>query len=154
MTNLRAINITIIIKNNIMKNSIKLSLMILTILFMSCSKDGVDGAIGPKGENGSNGTDGNANVTSIILRDVVLPSTSNTTFDVPELTQEILDEGLIVAYFDANRTVGTVIWRPFPDVSNNGKLAVLVFQVGSIVIQNTYSTSITAHLKFVLIEGN
>ena len=58
-----------------MKSSIKLSLLILAVIFTSCSKDGTDGAIGPKGENGSDGVngidgvDGNANVTTYFFNE-------------------------------------------------------------------------------------
>ncbi len=109
MTDLRAINITIIIKNNIMKNSIKLSLMILTILFMSCSKDGADGAIGPKGENGSDGVngidgvDGNANVTTYFFNEPEWGFGGSMRLDMTGvLTTEVVTNDVILVYVRRN----------------------------------------------------
>lgn len=91
-----------------MKNVFNLSnylvMSLLTILIVSCSaEDGMDGingsigATGPAGANGTNGEDGNANVNTFVF-DLSLKSGASIPSDLPELTQEVIDNDLIIGY--------------------------------------------------------
>ncbi|VAW14663.1 Phage tail fiber protein, partial [hydrothermal vent metagenome] len=104
-------------------------LLVLSMVFTSCSKDG---DIGPQGEQGIAGQDGNANVTSVVLRDISLPSNSTSTFNVPELTQEILDEGLVVVHINLNTTASFELWSPLPVELFNEIVRVRQIRVGEI----------------------
>ncbi|MCF6349251.1 MAG: hypothetical protein L3J20_13310 [Flavobacteriaceae bacterium] len=134
-------------KNVILRTKYMLLALIIVLTF-SCSPE--DGEIGSQGLAGQ---DGNANVTSIILRDISLPATSTKTFNVPELTQEILDKGLVVVHINLNTTASHELWSPLPVVLFNEIVKVNQFRVGEIDIRNN-SIPLVGHLKFILIEGN
>jgi hypothetical protein len=77
---------------------------VLTIFIVSCSaedgEDGVNGAIGatgPAGANGTNGQDGNANVKTFVF-DLSSESGASIPIDVPELTQDVIDNDLVIGY--------------------------------------------------------
>ncbi|VAW14725.1 hypothetical protein MNBD_BACTEROID03-1354, partial [hydrothermal vent metagenome] len=90
---------------------------------------------------------------SVVLRDISLPSNSTSTFNVPELTQEILDEGLVVVHINLNTTASFELWSPLPVELFNEIVRVRQIRVGEIDIRNN-SIPLVAHLKFILIEGN
>ncbi len=88
-----------------MKNAIKLSkyflMSLFTILMVSCSGedgiDGMDGVTGPAGVNGENGEDGNANIKTYVF-DLSAESGSSIPSDLAELTQEVVDNDLVIGY--------------------------------------------------------
>jgi len=76
----------------------------MSLLITSCSgedgedgMDGADGSIGLTGEDGTDGEDGNANVTSILF-DSFSTTTGINTFEISEITQDIVDNGLVLGY--------------------------------------------------------
>ncbi len=92
-------------KNNSMKSSIKFYLLILTMIFISCSEDG---AIGPKGTDGSNGidgVDGNANVTTYLFNEPEWGFGGSMRLDMTGvLTTEVLTNDVILVYVRRNFT--------------------------------------------------
>lgn len=99
------------------KNSF-LGYLVLAVLIVSCSKDdGKDGAIGPQGAqgeqgpagaagtDGEDGAQGETGAANVIYSDWFdselgdgIGTASSFTFDAPELTQEIMDSGIILMY--------------------------------------------------------
>ncbi len=99
----------------------------LGIALISCSgEDGMDGAMGPigpagpagvNGTNGTDGVDGNANVQTFLF-DISTETGPNFAVDVPQLTQEVLDNDLILGYL---KTLdGTYIPIPAPRYLDSG----------------------------------
>tara|TARA_R110002050_G_scaffold204522_4_gene340244 strand:- start:179527 stop:180027 length:501 start_codon:yes stop_codon:yes gene_type:complete len=139
-------------KNTFVKT--KLFLMgICAVLTLSCSsEDGNDGAIGPQGiqgEQGPDGEDGNANVTSILFEDQTI-LIGNNDFAIPQLTQEIFDNGVVLAYLKG--TDGS--WQPLPLIQE-GNIALDIdrISVGNIRLTATF-TSLNLNFRFILIKGN
>lgn len=100
-----------------MKKILNNILLAAIIMIAGCAKDG---AVGPSGSNGTNGTNGNANVQSMMI--TALPSTwqnfgtfGHNDISVPQITQAILDSGIISSYWIYNTTTGTQIPLPFVD---------------------------------------
>lgn len=134
-------------------------LLIFTLAFTSCSKDGDTGAIGPAGiagtdgtdgTNGTDGTDGNANVTSVLFEDQTI-STGNTVFDVPQLTQAIFDTGIVYAYITVS---DNDYWEVLP--LSSGQQIILEIdriEVNKITLKSTFTQS-NLRLRFVFVEGN
>jgi len=94
-------------------------LLIITAIATSCKKEG---PAGPAGTNGTNGTNGNANITysawlpfnAANWSDVINEYGKNTRqyYDtVPEITQSIVDGGVVMVYFKA---VGLPNPQPLP----------------------------------------
>ena len=102
-----------------MKTTIKFftyGLMIFTLVFTSCSKDGDVGPIGPAGTSGLNGTDGidgtdgtdgadgqdgadgNANVETTVFMNPTWSSAGLMTLQVPGITQDAFDFYLILGF--------------------------------------------------------
>lgn len=106
----------------IMKNAIlntKLFVMVLgAVLVLSCSaedgQDGQNGAIGPQGVagidgiDGQDGLDGNANVINITF-DVSEITGDNFNMEVPGLTTEIVENGVVLAYLKSANS-----WQQIP----------------------------------------
>ncbi len=93
-------------KNNSMKNSFKFCFLILTIVFISCSKDG---EVGPKGTdgtdgvNGIDGVDGNANVTTYLFNEPEWGSSGSMRLDMTGvLTTEVVTNDVILVYVRRN----------------------------------------------------
>jgi hypothetical protein len=83
-----------------MKTTMKflgMGLALIAITLTSCSKDGEIGPMGPAGQDGLNGTDGNANVR-LLTFDYSGVSANDYIQEIPELTQEVLDNDLILGY--------------------------------------------------------
>tara|TARA_R110000868_G_scaffold289544_4_gene549772 strand:- start:295 stop:804 length:510 start_codon:yes stop_codon:yes gene_type:complete len=135
----------------------KLFLMgVCAVLALSCSsEDGNEGAIGPQGIQGEQGTagqdgeDGNANVTSILFEDQTI-LIGNNDFAIPQLTQEIFDNGVVLAYLKG--TDGS--WQPLPLIQE-GNIALDIdrISVGNIRLTATF-TSLNLNFRFILIKGN
>lgn len=97
-----------------MKTTMKylgLVIVLIALTFTSCSKDGEIGPMGPAGQDGINGTDGqdgNANVRTFSYD---LTNFSGDSHDqrIPELTQEVLDNDVILGYLKSSR-----VYYPIP----------------------------------------
>ncbi len=141
----------------------KSSIIALILVLTSCSaEDGVDGINGINGANGVQGVtgvtgatgnpgqDGNANVVSVLFENQTLLIGDNV-FDIPELTQEIFDTGLVHVY--ATRT-GSSYWEILP-ISSGGQIVIKVHQirVGRVILRTTEEV-FDVVFKFILVEGN
>ncbi|WP_273274321.1 hypothetical protein [Maribacter polysiphoniae] len=110
-----------------MKNAMKLSkyllMSLLTVFIVSCNGedgedglDGINGTQGPAGTNGedgadgANGQDGNANVVAYTFN-LSAESGSSISTDIPALTQDAIDNDLIIGYLQ-NSQSGT--YYPIP----------------------------------------
>ena len=88
------------------------SVLFVASLMMACSKDGQDGAIGPRGPEGPSGPQGDqgeqadpgtANViyspwTASGFETPIDNSFGSFTIDAPELTEDIVDNGVVLVY--------------------------------------------------------
>jgi len=130
-------------KNAILKTKYVLLALIIGLTF-SCSPE--DGEIGPQGLAGE---DGNANVTSIIIEDVSLQVGISNHFSIPELTRDIVNNGVVIGY------VGQAsAWEPLPLIQNDSKIiAINLLTDGQIRVYSKIDIS-NIDLRFVLIEGN
>ncbi len=84
--------------------------LVVTLLAMSCSKDGAIGPAGASGANGINGTNGiNGNANVVGTNTFSAPPSSwtassgntvwSTTLLVPQITQAIVDRGTVSVFF-------------------------------------------------------
>ncbi|MHA7059319.1 hypothetical protein ACWGOQ_0018980 [Aquimarina sp. M1] len=122
-------------------------MMAFALVLTSCDgEDGMDGAEGPQGPAGQ---DGNANVVSVLLENQTI-NTGDTVFDIPELTQEIYDTGIVYAYVTVT---GNQYWEVLPlSSSQNIILEIDRIEVGRITLRATFTQS-NLRLRFVLVEG-
>ncbi len=142
-----------------MKNTTTLKgiiIILLGILLIGCSaEDGADGAIGPQGEqgpagqDGQDGEDGNANVVSVLFENQSVVIGDNV-LDIPELTQDIYDNGGIIGYVTV---IGNNYWEAFP-VTSGGSVILEIdrIEVGSITLRSTFDQS-GLNFRFILIAG-
>ena len=126
-------------KNVILKT--KYVLLALSILFtFSCSpEDGEMGAEGPVGK------DGNANVTSVVMLDPVVQPGINS-YSVPELTQDIVDRGMVFGYFGQDGA-----WFP---MSKTLGVKIHFIGVGNIKLDTDFTSNGNRNFRFVLIASN
>lgn len=91
----------------------RIALLSVMALFTAVACQGPRGPEGPSGQDGRDGQDGNANVISINYfvgeenwYDVGTPGENDfflaADLDVPEITQDIYDNGLVLVYYRAN----------------------------------------------------
>jgi hypothetical protein len=121
------------------------------MIIYACS-DGEDGATGPQGEQGIQGEpgeDGNANVQSYLFEDQAF-SAGQVSFDVPAITQDILDYGAVLAYL---RPQGATFWYGIPYYYQSASLTVYGIFPGLVRLSSTFDVS-SYDFRFVVIEGN
>ncbi len=130
-------------RNVILRTKYVLLALIIALTF-SCSPE--DGEIGPQGLAGE---DGNANITSIIMEDVSLHVGGSNNFNIPELTRDIVNNGVVFGY------VGQAsAWEPLPLIQNDSEIiAINLLTDGQIRIYSKIDIS-KIDLRFVIIEGN
>ncbi|MGC1471482.1 MAG: hypothetical protein WA775_02725 [Psychroserpens sp.] len=142
----------------------KLFLMALVAVFaLSCSaEDGSDGAPGeqgPAGTDGINVADGNANV-QVLTYDI---STESGTFheqNVPEITQDVLDNDVILGYVKSANVFFPLPAVEDPDIIDfNISVAILEgFYIMDFVQNDGTSYNLTAGdlqaLKVIIIESS
>lgn len=111
--------------------------------------DGMDGIDGIDGTQGPAGEDGNANVVSVFLENQSV-SIGITTFMIPELTQEIYDNGLIYGYVTVN---GNDFWEAMP-LSTGGNIILDInrIRLGEVDLEATFSQS-GLNFRFILIPA-
>ncbi|AUC83604.1 hypothetical protein [Lacinutrix sp. Bg11-31] len=103
------------IKSTISKTKYVVLALIVAFSF-SCSTE--DGTAGPQGEqgitgaNGADGTDGNANV-EVLTFDMSAASGSFDDVTVPELTQDVIDNDVVLGYIKRGAN-----WHPLPAVQD------------------------------------
>lgn len=146
-----------------------LSLIFIALLTVSCAvEDGTDGMNGLDGADGIDGLPGPAgpsgvsNVTTVLFENQELAS-GEIEFDVPELTQDIFDKGLVYGYFSQNTTQWVSL--PFSSLQNLGTeeepilasltlLEVFRIEVGKIVVFSLLEPEAPVDIRFVLVQGN
>lgn len=151
-------------------------LSLLVILALSCSAEdgavgpegpqGVQGAQGPQGEQGEKGDPGEdgtgteTGVISVVLENQTLSPGLNE-FDVPELTQDIFDNGVVYAYVTADPEIWFAL--PFSELQNFGTeeepvlTSVILVELVGIEVGKVLLSSIleegTIDVRFVLVPG-
>ena len=134
-----------------MKTNLKFLMIAFLTIMAACSpedgKDGQDGAQGIQGEPGQDGEDGNANVVTVLFENktYVVPLTD---FAIPEITQEILDYGVVLGYLNViNNT-----WYPLP--YNYGELEMHIFSIQPGTLRLASNGDGAANFRFVIIGGS
>lgn len=98
---------------NLVTNTKYILLAFIVAFSFACSaEDGADGPAGPAGANGTDGTngaDGNANVQVLTIDATTFAGTSDDVV-VPELTQDIVDNDVVIGYLTDDGTN----WVPVP----------------------------------------
>ena len=158
---------------NVMNKTKYVVMALMVLIAFSCSKDGEDGsdgAIGPKGDQGEqgpagdNGEDGNANVNTYVY-DLSSESGSSIPVDLPDLTQSVIDNDLIIGYLQNGAGSGTYypvpasVWPNgtggFYDIAVDiavGKYWVHFYQVGTQTFMDVTSVEL-GKLKIVIAES-
>ncbi|CAM4155999.1 hypothetical protein [Zobellia nedashkovskayae] len=135
----------------------------LASLIFSCSLE--DGVTGPAGPPGANGSDGNANVQTY-LYDISTETGGNIAVDVPELTQDVIDNDLIIGYLKtlngsdipvpAVRYLDAGYGRNFMDIGveiDLGRFWLYFHEVGSNA-SATFGAGYITKLKVVIVKSN
>ena len=125
--------------------------------------DGVDGTNGTDGSDGTDGADGNANVNTYVF-DLSSKSGASIPNNLPELTQDVIDNDLIIGYLQ-NGVSGTYypvpasVWPNgtggFYDVATDiavGKYWVHFYQVGTQTLMSVLGVEL-GKLKIVIAES-
>jgi len=130
-----------------MKTIKHLMFALLVAFTFSCEgedgEDGIDGIAGQDGENG------NANVTSVSVPsyDVII---GGNIFDIPGLSQDIVDTGVVLAYTTVN---GNAFWETLPVVTGGS----VILDIDRILLEQLVVTSTfnqTLDFRFILIESS
>lgn len=107
------------LKKTISKTKYVLLAMLISFSFSCSPEDGKDGAVGPAGTNGidgADGEDGNANVQTFVF-DTSSMSGGEFYLSLPELTQDVLDNDVILGYNQASN--GTYYQMPGAGMLSN-----------------------------------
>jgi hypothetical protein len=131
--------------NLVLKTKYVLLALLVAFSFSSCSPD--DGEQGPQGPEGP---ESNANVTSVLLENQTI-NTGNTVFVIPELTQDIFDNGIVYAYVTVT---GNDYWEVLP-LSTGGNIILEIdrIEVGQVTLKANFTQG-SLKLRFVLVAGN
>ncbi|WP_127138288.1 collagen-like protein [Flagellimonas oceanensis] len=139
----------------ILKLSKFVFLMFGLALLWACSngEDGAAGAQGEQGIQGEPGEDGNANVQSFLFENQSF-SPGNVAFDIPAISQDILDYGVVLGYLKQQNATH---WYSMPFYYDGGSQpagSVRIYRIslGSVVITNTLTIG-GYNFRFVVIEG-
>ncbi len=134
-----------------MKSNLKFIMIALftIVLTAACSpEDGKDGTDGVDGQQGIRGEDGNANVKTYVFENVALTTGNNNVFQLAELDQDIIDNGVVLGYISNAENV----WYPMPYLDFGESVAIYYITLGSLALSSTIDTQ-ELNFKFVLIEG-
>jgi hypothetical protein len=136
----------------------------LLLFFLSCTKQGPAGATGAtgtqgppgaQGSTGSQGPEGNANVTTVIFQNVTLTENGNTMFNIPAITQAILDSGVVVAYYQG---LGGDTWFSLPVYYLSGgtltSITLYDLQLGSATLKDVGISTGPVNYRFDVIATN
>lgn len=146
-------------------------LSLVVVLAFSCSAEdgapgeqgpqGVQGPQGEKGDKGDPGDSGSGGVISVVLENQTLSPGLNE-FNIPELTQDIFDNGLVYAYITADPTIWFEL--PFTEEQNIGTdedpvlasvviIKVVAIEVGRVTISSVLEEG-TISVRFVLVPAS
>ena len=141
------------------------SIFILTLCIGSISCEGPEGPEGEMGLQGPSGQDGNANVTVKTVDNVVwtegnfLGRTANTfVINDTDINQEVLDNSLILVYFQLD---GTDIWYPmsysYPYSNGDSEIITFTYSLNTLSIYALRTSgplnAVISRIKYVIIEG-
>ncbi|WP_299891986.1 hypothetical protein [uncultured Lacinutrix sp.] len=133
-------------KNLVLKTKYLVMSLIVTFT-LSCSPE--DGEQDPQGEQGAPGLDGNANVTSVLFEDQTI-NTGDNLFNIPELNQDIFDNGIVYTYVTVT---GNDYWETLPlSLGGDTILEIDRIEVGSATLRATFTQS-NLRLRFILVAG-
>ena len=134
------------------KNNLFFSLVLTSLCFISCAKDG---ATGPTGINGKNG---NANVISKAAQNVAFTYYSgknayDANLTCTEITQDIVDKGVVLCY----ERVAPNQWMPW-NANIGTTYYIYNFKLGEIVLEYRNTAGTTTNegdklLRFVIIPS-
>ena len=114
---------------------------------------GPQGPAGPAGQNGApgqNGQDGNANVQNFLLLNKSVTLTGLTRLSIPAITQDVVDQGLVLVYF---RVTGSGnVYYALPYSENDRALSVSNFGVGYVDVKANFTAS-GLDFRVVVIKG-
>ena len=153
-----------------------LALSVLTVMGACSSEDGEDGAIGPQGpqgeqgpqgapgEQGEQGETGTANVIysdwiESELDDDIIATGSGFDIDVPDLTQEIVNEGVVLVFGRNVPGLGSpdIFQLPFITSSNFYSFRIEDAEVLRITVASIDGTSVGTPFfedyRYVIIPG-
>lgn len=131
-----------------MKSNLKFIMIALfTIALTACSSE--DGKDGVDGQQGIPGEDGNANVKTYVFENVALTTGNNNVFLLPELTEDIVDNGVVLGYVSNMEDA----WYPMPYLDFGESVALYYVTVGSLALSSTIDSQ-ELNFKFVLIGGS
>jgi hypothetical protein len=130
----------------------KVVFLISGLMLLGACSDGEDGAVGPQGEQGIQGEpgeDGNANVKSYLFENQTLVD-GNTLFTIPAITQDIMDYGVVLGYF---QTSSEDLWFALPYRSAQD-FHVFIYSIAlqQLTIRSTVAAS-DVDFRFVVIQG-
>lgn len=152
------------------KNNLFLSLVLTSLCFLSCAKDGATGPQGPQGPagtdgingtngtNGTNGANGNANVISKSAQTVSFTyyagkNAYDAYLSCPEITQEVVDNGVVLCY----ERVAPNQWMPW-NANIGTTYYIYNFKLGEIVLEYRNTAGTTTNegdktMRFIIIPS-
>ncbi|MDZ7898626.1 MAG: collagen-like protein [Arcicella sp.] len=124
---------------------------------------GATGAAGAKGDKGDKGDTGATGTANVIYSAWIPFSTSSSTtapqytFSVPQITQDIIEKGVVLCFVRTGSTGTTVETFPLPYIFPNGSTGsnfeiYSSYIVGTIKVRSTFSLS-TVGFRYVIIPG-
>ena len=111
---------------------------------------GATGAQGPAGQNGADGQDGSANVSSVLLTNKTVILTGFTQFSVPQITQDIVDKGLVLMYFRITGSNSGFFAMPYAEAGQT--LSLSSYGLGYVSIKSNFTAS-GLDFRVVIIQG-
>ena len=111
---------------------------------------GANGATGATGPAGKDGKDGNANVQSFLLTNKSVTLTGFTTLSVPAITDDIVNQGLVLVYFRVSGSNTGYYALPYNELDRS--ISVSNFGVGYVDIKANFTGS-GLDFKVVIISG-
>ncbi|TYB72497.1 hypothetical protein ES676_11040 [Bizionia saleffrena] len=118
-------------KHLVLKTKYVVLALLISFSFSCSVEDGADGVVGAQGEQGISGTDGingNANV-QVLTIDMSTESGSFDDKSVPELTQDVINNDVILGYIKRGE-----MWFPLPAVAD-----IIPFSVSITITVGNYS---------------
>jgi hypothetical protein len=110
--------------------------------------NGADGAAGATGATGATGT-ASANVNSYLFTAQSVFALSATTLNVPDITQAIVTQGIVLVYV---RDTGTSAWFSLPySVGTTNTIKVADYNVGHVNITSSFSSAGNIDFRVVII---
>jgi hypothetical protein len=112
---------------------------------------GPQGPAGPQGPQGPQGPPGENGATakSVLLTNQSVKLTGLTKFTIPEITQAIVDYGMVAVYF---RSTGTSSWFALPYSEASNTLTVSDFGAGYVNVKANFNAS-GLDFRIVIISG-